>query len=72
MYLVSGCKQFVWMGNVSKITSKWFLMEKYILKFDENFIKSCNEDANIKYILEADVVYPKRFCNLNNDIQFLP
>ena len=72
MYLVSGCKQFVWMEKVTKITSKWFLMEKYILKFDENFIKSCNEDANIKYILEADVVYPKRFCNLNNDIQFLP
>ena len=55
------CKQFVWMGSVSKITGKWFWMGKNVSKFVEEFIKNCDEDSNKWYILEVEVEYPKDF-----------
>ena len=49
------CKQFVWMGNVSKIARRWFSMEKSMLKFNEDFIRDYDEDSDKGYIFEIDV-----------------
>ena len=62
-YSVFKCKQFVWMGNVSKIAWRW----KKILKFNEDFIKRHDEDSDKGYILEADVKYPKNLTDLHSD-----
>ena len=48
---------FKWMENVSK--------------FDEEFIKSYDEDSDKEYILEVNVEYLKKFLNLHNDVPFL-
>ena len=40
-------------------------------KFDEDFIKSYDEDGDKGYILEVDVKYPKRLHNLHCDLPFL-
>ena len=34
-------------------------MKKNVSKFDEDFIKSYDEDSNKRYILEVDVEYSK-------------
>ena len=46
-------------------------MENNVHKFDEKFIKKCDEDSNKRYILEVDVAYPKDIHNLHNDLLFL-
>ena len=43
-----------------------------MLKFNEDFIKSCDEDSDKGYILEVDVKYLKRLHNLHCDLPFLP
>ena len=43
---------FIWVGNSSK--------------FNENFIKNCNEDSNIEYFLKGDV----QLRELHNDLRF--
>ena len=43
-----------------------------MLKFNEDFIKSCAEDSDKGYILEVDVKYLKRLHNLHCDLPFLP
>ena len=46
-------------------------MEKNIDKFNEEFIKNCDEDRNKGYILEVDVEYPKNLINLHGDLPFV-
>ena len=58
------CKQFVWMGDVSKIVYKWFWMKKNVSIFDEDFQKNYDKDSNKGYTLEVDIEYPKIFPNL--------
>ena len=41
-------------------------------KFTKEFIKNCDEDSNIGYILEVDVKYPKNLHGLHEDLLFLP
>ena len=41
-------------------------------KFNEDFIKSFDEESDKGYIHEVDVKYPKRLQNLHNEITFLP
>ena len=43
-----------------------------MLKFNEDFIKSYDEDSDKGCILEVDVKCPKRLHNLHCDLPFLP
>ena len=41
-----------------------------MLKFNEEFIKSFDDDSNKGYILEVDVEYPKNLDHLHSDLPF--
>ena len=41
-------------------------------KFDEEFIKNCDENSDKGYILEVDVEYPENIRMLHSDLPFLP
>ena len=47
---------------------KWF---QETFQFNEDFIKSYNEDSE-EYFLEVDVPYPENLYNLHNDLRLLP
>ena len=55
-----------------KLPVKHFRWKKNMLKFNEKFIKHYDEYSDKGCILEINVEYPKRFPNLQNDVQFLP
>ena len=42
-----------------------------LFKIDEDFIENYNEDNDKRYILEADVEYPKNLHDLHSDLPFL-
>ena len=44
---------------------------KNMLKFNEDFIKTYDEDSDKGYILEADVEYPKNLHDLQSDLPIL-
>ena len=54
-----------------KLPVNGFKWEKFVSKFDEDFITNYDEDTNKGYIFEVDVKYPKDFHNLQSDLQFL-
>ena len=41
-------------------------------QFNEYFIKSYNEDSNIRYFIEADIQHPEKLHELHSDLPFLP
>ena len=41
-------------------------------QFNEDFIKSCNEESDEGYFLEVDVQYPEKLHESHNDLLFLP
>ena len=47
---------------------KWV---KCISKFDENFIKSFNEESDKGSFLEFDIQYPENLHNFHNGLPFL-
>ena len=49
-----------------------FKWKKYMLKFNEEFIKSYDEHSDKGYILDVDFKYPKRFHNLHCYLSLLP
>ena len=60
----------------------WAMSQKLLLdgfkwveetsQFNEDFIKSYNEDSNIWLFTEADVQYPEKLRELHNDLPFFP
>ena len=55
-----------------KLPADGFKWKKFILKFDEKFIKNYDGNNDKGYILEVDVEYPKSRQNLHSDLPFLP
>ena len=41
-------------------------------EFNEDFIKSYNDESDKGYFREVDVQYPENLHNLHNDLPFLP
>ena len=41
-------------------------------KINEEFVNNYNENDKKRYILEADIKYPKKLHNLHSDLPFLP
>ena len=57
---------------IEKLPVNGFKWVKKLSKFNERFIKSYNENSDIRYFLEVDVEYPKQLFNLHKDLRFLP
>ena len=49
---------FMWANNLNKYTT--------------DFIKNCNENSDLEYILEVDIKYPKHLNELHRDLPLLP
>ena len=41
-------------------------------KYNEDFIKSYNNESDEEYFLEVDVEYSENLYNYHNDLSFLP
>ena len=54
-----------------KLPLNGFEWRKDTFKFDEGFIKNCDEDSDTCYTLEPDVKFPKQLHKLHSDILFL-
>ena len=57
---------------LQKLILNDFKWVEYILKFNENFIKSYDDESNEGYFYEVDVQYPENLNNLLNELPFLP
>ena len=55
-----------------KLPVDGFKWKKNMLKFNEDFTKSYDEDSDKGYILEVDVKYPNNLHDLHSDLPFLP
>ena len=53
--------------NVPVNGFKWI---KYVVKFDEGFIKNYNVDSDKGYIFEVDFKYPKKLLNRHGNLHF--
>ena len=45
---------------------------KNLSKFNEDFIKECDENSDKGYFLDVDVEYPKSLFSFQKDLPFLP
>ena len=55
-----------------KLSVNGFKWVKRLSKFNEHFIKNCDENRNKGYFLEVNVEYSKTLFNLHKDFSFLP
>ena len=55
-----------------KLPVNGFKWNKYMLKFNEDFIKSYDKNSDKGYNFEVDVEYPKNLQDLHSDLPFLP
>ena len=61
------------MGNVAKVSSKKFEWIYDTSRFNEDFIKNCNEKSDEAYFLEVNhLQYTEKLHELHNDLLFLP
>ena len=54
---------------LQKLSANVFKWVEETLKFNEEFIKSYNDEG---HFLEVDIQYPKHLHNLHNDLAFWP
>ena len=59
------------LAMLQKLPVNDFKWVKNIFGFNEDFIKSYNDDSVEGYFLEVDVQYPENLLNLHNDLPFL-
>ena len=62
---------YVWAMS-QKLTVNGFKWTEYFSKFDEGFMKNCNEKSKEGYFLKDDIQYPENLHNAQNDLPFLP
>ena len=55
-----------------KLPVKKFEWIEVTSQFNDNFIKSYNEESYEGYLLEVDIQYPEKLHELHNDLPFLP
>ena len=55
-------------SNPDRNNSEWI---ENTSQFNENFIKSYNEESDEGYFLEVDVQYPEKLHETHNDLPFL-
>ena len=60
------------LAKSQKLPINGFRWVKNRSQFNEDFIKSYNEDGDEGYFLETDVQCPEEFDKLHNDSPFLP
>ena len=48
---------------------EWIFSDTF--QFNEDFIKTYNEESDAGYFLKVDVKYPEKFHELHNDLTFL-
>ena len=60
------------MGNVEKLLVNGFEWVEDTSQFNEDFIKSYNEESDEEYFLEVDDQYTETFHELHNHLPFLP
>ena len=51
---------------------KWLEKDDDLSKIDEDFIKKCDENSDVRYYLEVDIDCPKKLFDLHKDLPFLP
>ena len=71
IYSLLRIKQFAWMGNVSKVSSRWLQMKKNMLELNED-LKNYDEDSDKWCILQVDLKYSKNLHDLHSALPFLP
>ena len=59
-------------GQCRKSFQYIILSRSKIFQFNEDFIKSYNQEGQEGYFLEVDVQYPEKLHDLHNDLPFLP
>ena len=65
-----GCKYFYGWTMSQKLILNDFKWVEYILKFNENFIKSYDDESEEGCFYEVDVQYPENLNNLLNELPF--
>ena len=54
-----------------KLPVDGFKWKKYMLKFNEDFIKNYDEDSDKGYFFEVDIDYPKQLHDFHRNLPFL-
>ena len=55
-----------------KLPVNGFKWENDLSRFNEDFIKKCNENSDIGYFFEVYVEYPKKIFSSHKELPFLP
>ena len=55
-----------------KLPVNGFKWENDLSRFNENFMKTYNENSDVGYFLEVDIEYPKQLWSYHKDLPFLP
>ena len=53
-----------------KLPVNGFKWVEHLSKFNEIFIRNCDENSDKGYFLEIDIDYPKELFNLHKDLLF--